>query len=168
MNVFSWLKGAGVLALAGVLGVGICGCGNSERRAVEDLLSVLSRAVEAGDRQAFLAGISDDYADGYGYDRLGMSDRVFEVADAIDPLQVELEGLEIEVSADGQTATARFRAHLSGKGAPERWEVEALRQERYVLVVAQQYNRRFRIRSAQLRRVAWGEEDLKRLLGEKQ
>lgn len=101
--------------------------------AITALVEGFEAAVEAGDADAFQAGLAADYADSYGFDRQGIADRVFRMTDRVEALDVVLSDLDLDIDRDKGLATARFRAELGGEGAkadPDEPEVRAHRRVR--------------------------------------
>lgn len=107
-----------------------------DRLAIEARIAALEAAVETGDTDAFLEGLTLDYSDPYGHDREGIADRVFRITDRVDALDVVIGDLDIELDKDAGTATVKIRVDLAGEGGrvdPDDAEVRAHRRIRLQL-----------------------------------
>lgn len=87
-----------------------------DRLAIEARIAAFEDAVERGDTDAFMAGLTLDYADPYGHDREGITDRVFRITDRVETLDVLVDDVDIELDKEAGLATVKLRVELAGDG----------------------------------------------------
>jgi len=119
MRTSTWIGGlvGGAVVCAMVL---LGGSDDRDEEAIAVGIQAMAAAVERGDREAFWAHLAPDFHPvgrhirHYRPDMI--VDRVFQIPARMDPVEIVLENLSVEVSDDGASAKVRFKVKLVGEG----------------------------------------------------
>ena len=119
MQTSTWIGGlVGGAVVCGMVLWG--GSDDRDEEAVAVGIQAMADAVERGDREAFWAHLAPDFHPVGRYIRHYrpemIVDRIFQLPARMDPLEIVLENLSVEVSDDGASAKVRFKVQLIGEG----------------------------------------------------
>lgn len=116
------MNGRVMVALACVVallaGLSLMKFEDPERKLVEATLWGVVECVESGDEEGLLTYVAADYSDRLAQDQRGAVKRAISEVEHMPEVQIEMEGLKIEVDESARRATATFRPVLSGDVDP--------------------------------------------------